>query len=188
MNAAEYSAAGTSSERKRKSANLLAILHKPVTKYALTAVGILAVAVVLLLIFLRKRHFHNVFSAEVGNPRQVTAIAHSVTRTQEHQRVVSGERAGARGEHQVRVTVVEGAVDADVDPADGIRNADDTVEGDQAGELDGQPGEPFDHRHDARQAPIRQGRVEWQPHRTAAFAAPGVRQDHVPRKADRVFA
>ena len=51
MNAAEYSAAGTSSERKRKSANLLAILHKPVTKYALTAVGILAVAVVAILIY-----------------------------------------------------------------------------------------------------------------------------------------
>ncbi len=51
MNAAEYSAAGTSSERKRKSANLLAILHKPVTKYALTAVGILAVAVVAALIY-----------------------------------------------------------------------------------------------------------------------------------------
>lgn len=51
MNAAEYSAAGTSSERKRKSANLLAILHKPVTKYALTAVGILAVAVVAVLIY-----------------------------------------------------------------------------------------------------------------------------------------
>lgn len=51
MNAAEYSAAGTSSERKRKSANLLAILHKPVTKYALTAVGILAAAVVAALIY-----------------------------------------------------------------------------------------------------------------------------------------
>lgn len=51
MNAADYSAAGTSSERKRKSANLLAILHKPVTKYALTAVGILAVAVVAALIY-----------------------------------------------------------------------------------------------------------------------------------------
>jgi len=51
MNAAEYSAAGTSSERKRKSADLLAILHKPVTKYVLTAVGILAVAVVAALIY-----------------------------------------------------------------------------------------------------------------------------------------
>lgn len=51
MNAAEYSAAGTSSERKRKSANLLAILHKPVTKYVLMAVGILAVAVVAVLIY-----------------------------------------------------------------------------------------------------------------------------------------
>lgn len=40
--------------------------------------GILAAAVVLLLIFLRKRLFHNVFSAEVGNPRQVTAIEEDI--------------------------------------------------------------------------------------------------------------
>ncbi len=40
--------------------------------------AILIAAVILLLFFLRKRLFHNVFSAEVGNPRQVTAIEEDI--------------------------------------------------------------------------------------------------------------
>lgn len=40
--------------------------------------AILIAAVILMLFFLRKRLFHNVFSAEVGNPRQVTVIEEDI--------------------------------------------------------------------------------------------------------------
>lgn len=40
--------------------------------------AVLAAAVALLLFFLRKRLFHSVFSAEVGNPRQVTAMEEDI--------------------------------------------------------------------------------------------------------------